>query len=362
MMGTKGAVVVTRNYLKAACIALAFSAPAAAQHATDWKPKAIVVGDWVYGCTGGADKSTCEAIALPPEDDLDALYLPMKISRYKTSDGTIEFPGFDYLGTGKLKISVDGKLIRPNLLFKNKYSPTPEYDSAEALKIMRLPILQGKKLTINDENGELMGYVSLKGSQTILAALDKEQKLAGYTSAFIKPGKKKNPPPNYAVMAPSPTIGKASISRDDIAEFAAKVVCDNEQPVGTNHSAFAMQSYGVANQAMLLIDCGKDGINSVSKPFLATRENKDSKWSFEPAAYYDYDTQKDVPMSLLYNVEILKYGQFSSSRYLTDKYCGERHEFGKSYTGGDSKKSPFSLSSSYEMPVCRYVDEWIAVR
>jgi hypothetical protein len=355
---------MNRKFLALAAIgmACAYSPPSAAQHAAEWKPRAIVVGDWVYGCRG-KEKWSCEAITLPPENDVDGMYMLMKIRRYKESEGFLEFPGFTYSEPGEFKVSVDGKLVRPSLKFRNTYSETLEFDGSKALDALRLSILNGSKLQIDDSNGELIGYVSLKGSTVALSQLDKEQKEEGYTTAFVKRGKKKhvqelNPmaPPALARRAE-----KSALTRGDINKFAATVVCDNGQAVGTDHSAFNTQFYNKPRKAMLFVDCGTEGINRVAKAFTAEKRPNASEWSFEPATFYDYETGKDVPMSLLYNVEMGDVENFSSSRYLTSKDCGERIEFGQAYYSDTTKKSLFGISGAYEMPVCRGVTEWVAV-
>jgi hypothetical protein len=350
-----------KKYLVAAVIALGIASSPHAQHATILQPKVKVVGDWAYGCQGGKkEKYYCEAVSLTPENVSEREVISIKIGRLYPYGGYVNFPSSMRSEPSQYKIFIDGRLIKKDLLFYDKHTKEMGYDGHRLMDSIRLFALKGRELSVQDKKGKNIGTVSLNGFSDTLSALDKLQKLSATKHALVSRGGKnvKLPSPSMYRPPAAPLVESDLIDRETIARFVATIDCGGEKKLGDEHRLIAFKFD--KDEALLLVDCGKNGINTVFKPYNAMLNQKTGVWSFKPGFYYDDKEQTNVTMSLLYNVE-LKYSSLSSTRYLKNEFCGDRYDF--TYAGGrqDTFGSLLRLSSTYEMPVCRGVKEWIAV-
>jgi hypothetical protein len=355
-----------KKFLVAAIIALGIASSAHAQHAAVWQPKVKVIGDWAYNCRGDeARKWSCEAVSLPPKNSQSGIFIPLKVSRFYMYKGKLDFPNAENTKAAQYKVSIDGKLVRKNLNFFNQGSKSFEYDSKAAMEALRLGILRGKELSIQNQSGDQIGLVSLKGSFEVLKNFDDAQQLSGHSNAFIYRGGK-NLGTTVSIGPGYPGVLKKlddiALNNNALTQSVKSLDCGGQRKPNSDYLTYGIKNNGEqTDEVLLLINCGKEGINTVFKPYIALLNAQDGQWAFTPGTFNRCCYENTNTMSLLYNVE-LNNGEIISTRYLNDEHCGDRHVFEyNNFRGKNNKASMISYSYSSEMPVCRGAKHWITV-
>jgi hypothetical protein len=237
--------------------------------------------DWIFGCDNGLH---CEAVALLPANATDN-FLTLKLSRSPV-DGAFDIQIAGLSGKGdRYQINVDGRLADTGAIDRN--SGMANITNADALKLSRI-MARGRKLSIRDSSGVVLGQISLAGSAAAMRAIDIRQKRAGTKNGMIAIGRLERKLSPTKPLAPIKTIKIASGNlipdATSLVKLAEGSACAAKRSEVSQDSAYSLGSVNGQAAALVLLNCGSGAFNVATVTMVGT-QLPDSSWKFEPAKF-----------------------------------------------------------------------------
>jgi hypothetical protein len=305
-----------------------------------------VFADWTVGCDNGR---ACQANALQPEDDFDALTIIIARGAEANARTDISFKT-DLMAVAAL--SVDGRKlsIRPALL--DGFLSIRAEDVGAFVDAVK----PAKRLGLIDARGEEVGHASLAGLVAALLYMDEQQKRVGTVTALIRKGAAINvqrPPALPVIASPAtPKLPPRMLSKADIAGDIGSLDCEPD----ASHEAAPTYARLDARTtlALLLLPCGQSAYNFFSHALLI-----DERGRVRPAGFDAEPAMGDENDNSVVNSEwdartrlLTVYGK---GRGLGD--CGVSQSY-----AWDGQR--FRLAEQAEMGECRggvdYITTWRA--
>ncbi len=316
--------------------------------------KLVTQKDWTFGCDNNRH---CEAIALLPANASDA-FTTLKLSRSPgDEDFNIQIKGLSGKGD-RYQLYIDNKLVDTGPIDRN--SGAANIGNADALKLARF-MAQGKKLSVRDGVGAIIGQISLAGSTAAMRYIDIQQGRAGQKSALVTNGRKQRKPRVFA--QPIVSIHRISPTADlpdtaNLVKLTEASTCSKKRPEVSQDSAFSLGTIDNQAVSLVLLNCGTSAF-AVSSVAIIGVQQPDKSWKFEPARF-------DATAGLINEIEIVQPLVVNAN---WDQPSQTLSSNNPDRAGGDCGTNSkfvwdgtrFRLVFAEKMEQCRGASDWITV-
>jgi predicted small lipoprotein YifL len=299
--------------------------------------------DWVVACDNGL---ACRAVALAPEHATEpAVTLVLDRAAGPGATPILSFSS-DEDQTPPLAISVDGKqLVRGGIARDGAVA----FEGDDAMTIAAA-LGNGRRLTVADTAGKVLGDVSLSGAAAALRWIDAQQDRAGTTGALVARGKEADaaPAPALPVIRAASLGGEAALlDPARVAAMKREAGCETDRDLGSP------QAFPLDGRTLVLLPCSSGAYNLMMAVFLV-RDGKHAPAEFDvPSGMSEEGAPVQNVVDGGFTDGVLT--SFARGRGLGD--CGIKQQF-----VWDGHR--FRLSLQEEMPECRgsrnYLPTWRA--